>query len=44
VGQTGPLTIEVRPGRYVIVVGHKIGKASWDRNAITLRRGIQTLR
>jgi hypothetical protein len=35
------LTIEERPGRYVIVVGHKTGKASWDPNAITLRRSIQ---
>jgi hypothetical protein len=33
--------IAVKPGRYVIVVGHKIGKASWDPNAVTLRRGIE---
>jgi hypothetical protein len=37
-------TIEVRPGRYVIAVGHKTGKASWDPNAITLRRSIQITR
>jgi hypothetical protein len=34
-------TIEVRPGRYVIVVGHKTSKARWDPSAITLRRSIQ---
>jgi hypothetical protein len=33
--------IGVRPGRYVIAVGHKTGKASWDPDAITLRRSIQ---
>jgi hypothetical protein len=33
--------IAVKPGRYVIVVGHKTGKASWDPNALTLRRGIE---
>jgi hypothetical protein len=33
-------TIDVRPRRYVIAVGHKTGRASWDPNAITLRRGI----
>ncbi|HEY6759108.1 MAG TPA: hypothetical protein VI318_06440 [Baekduia sp.] len=33
--------IAVKPGRYVIVVGHKTGKASWDPKAITLRRGIE---
>jgi hypothetical protein len=38
------LTIEERPGRDVIVVGHKTGKASWDPNAITLRRSIQITR
>lgn len=37
-------TIEVRPGRYVIAVGHKTGKASWDSNAITLRRSIHITR
>jgi hypothetical protein len=37
-------TIEVRPGRHVIAVGHKTGKASWDGNAVTLRRGIQITR
>jgi hypothetical protein len=37
-------TIDVRPGRYVIAVGHKTGKASWDPNAITLRRGIHVTR
>ena len=36
--------IPVRPGRYVIVVGHKIGKASWDPNAVTLRKSIQIAR
>jgi hypothetical protein len=33
--------IAVKPGRYVIVVGHKTGKASWASNAVTLRHGIQ---
>jgi hypothetical protein len=37
-------TIRVRPGRYVIAVGHKTGKASWDPNAITLRRSIHVTR
>jgi hypothetical protein len=37
-------TIEVRPGRYVIAVGHKTGKASWDSDAIVLRRSIQITR
>jgi hypothetical protein len=33
--------VAVKPGRYVIVVGHKTGKASWDPNAVTLRRGME---
>jgi hypothetical protein len=33
--------IVVKPGRYVIVVGHKTGKASWDPNAVTLRHGME---
>jgi hypothetical protein len=33
--------IPVERGRYVIVVGHKTGKADWDPDAVTLRRGIE---
>jgi hypothetical protein len=36
--------IRTSPGRYVIVVGHKTGKTSWDTNAVTLRRSIQITR
>jgi hypothetical protein len=31
----------VKRGRYVIVVGHKTGKARWDPDAITLRKNIR---
>jgi hypothetical protein len=37
-------TIEVWPRRYVIAVGHRTGKASWDRNAVTLRRSTEITR
>jgi hypothetical protein len=33
--------IPVKPGRYVVVVGHKTGKASWDPAAATLRKALR---
>jgi len=37
--------IRTRPGhRYVIVIGHKTGKASWDASAVTLRRAFTITR
>jgi hypothetical protein len=36
--------VAVRAGRYVIVVGHKTGRASWDPDAVTLRHAIQVRR
>jgi hypothetical protein len=36
--------VAVTPGRYVIVVGHKTGRASWDPRAVTLRHAIEVRR